>query len=61
MNRGWATVSQERTGDGARANCLKDVTDDIRSRMRGATVEQLELWADRILDAQTLSEVFQEH
>jgi len=33
----------------------------IRSRIRGADLEQLEPWTDRILDAPTLSAVFEEH
>ena len=32
-----------------------------RSRTRGAGLKQLELWTDRILDAPTLTAVFQEH
>ena len=30
-------------------------------RLKNATTEQLELWADRILDAPTLAAVFGEH
>ena len=33
----------------------------IRSRIRGASLEQLERWTDRILDAPTLTAVFEEH
>ena len=32
-----------------------------RSRIRGASLEQLERWTDRILDAPTLTAVFEEH
>ena len=32
-----------------------------RSRIRGASLEQLERWTDRILDAPTLAAVFEEH
>ena len=32
-----------------------------RSRVRGASLEQLERWTDRILDAPTLTAVFEEH
>ena len=37
------------------------LTDDTRSRLKSATAEQLETWAERILDARTLAEVFNEH
>ena len=37
------------------------LTDDARSRLKSATVEQLETWAERILDARTLAEVFNDH
>ena len=33
----------------------------IRSRIRGAELKQLERWTDRILDARTLTAVFEEH
>jgi len=32
-----------------------------RSRIRGADLEQLERWTDRLLDAPTLTAVFEEH
>jgi hypothetical protein len=32
-----------------------------RSRIRGASLEKLERWTDRILDAPTLTAVFEEH
>lgn len=37
------------------------VADDTRSRLRTATADQLENWAERILDARTLMEVFGDH
>ena len=37
------------------------LTDETRSRLKSATVEQLETWAERILDARTLAEIFNEH
>ena len=37
------------------------LTDDARSRLKSASAEQLESWAERILDARTLAEVFSEH
>ncbi|MGL1832963.1 DUF4351 domain-containing protein [Rhodocyclaceae bacterium SMB388] len=36
------------------------VDEACRARLRSATVEQLECWADRILDAQTVDAVFTE-
>jgi len=35
--------------------------DATRSRIRGASLAQLERWTDRILDAPTLTAVFEEH
>ena len=32
----------------------------IQERLRAATTEQLDLWAERILDAQTIEDVFQD-
>jgi flagellar biosynthesis/type III secretory pathway protein FliH len=37
------------------------LTDATSQRLKTATTEQLERWADRILDAPTLSEVFSDH
>jgi len=37
------------------------LTDDTRQRLAGATPEQLETWAERLLDAPTLSAVFEPH
>jgi predicted transposase/invertase (TIGR01784 family) len=37
------------------------LSDDIRARLENATAEQLELWADRILDAPTLAAIFGNH
>ncbi len=37
------------------------LTEDARKRLQTATTEQLELWADRILEAPTLAAVFDEH
>jgi predicted transposase/invertase (TIGR01784 family) len=37
------------------------ITEDTRDRLRNATSDQLELWAERILDAKTLAEVFSDH
>ena len=37
------------------------ITEEIRSRLRLATTDKLETWAERILDARTLAEVFIEH
>ena len=39
----------------------KDILDiRIQERLRKATAEQLDLWAERILDAHTLEDVFRE-
>jgi predicted transposase YdaD len=39
----------------------KDILDiRIQVRLRKATAEQLDLWAERILDAHTLEDVFRE-
>ena len=35
--------------------------DSIRSRLDNATLEQLELWAERVLDAKILEDVFGAH
>ena len=35
--------------------------DEARSRLTSATPEQLQAWSDRILDAESLSEVFEGH
>ena len=37
------------------------LSDDTRTRLKNATAEQLELWADRILDAPTLAAIFGNH
>ena len=37
------------------------VTEDIRIRLRTATTDQLEIWAERILDASTLADIFSDH
>lgn len=37
------------------------ISDNTRSRLNTATAEQLETWAERILDATTLAEVFGDH
>jgi hypothetical protein len=37
------------------------LSEETRARLRNATAEQLELWAERILDAPTLAAVFEEH
>ncbi|MFZ4539717.1 DUF4351 domain-containing protein, partial [Propionivibrio sp.] len=37
------------------------VPDDVRARLRTATVDQLEAWAERILDSCTLAEIFNDH
>ena len=37
------------------------LSDDTRARLKNATAGQLELWADRILDAQTLAAVIGDH
>ncbi len=37
------------------------LSDNTRSRLKTATTEQLETWAERILDASTLAEVFGDH
>jgi hypothetical protein len=37
------------------------LSDDIRSRLASAQTEQLERWADRVLDATTLAEIFGGH
>ncbi|MFZ4539806.1 DUF4351 domain-containing protein, partial [Propionivibrio sp.] len=35
--------------------------DDVRARLRTATTDQLEAWAERILDSCTLAEIFNDH
>jgi hypothetical protein len=35
--------------------------EEVRSRLRNATLEQIETWADRVLDAKTLDDVFGAH
>nr|VFJ69680.1 MAG: protein of unknown function (DUF4351) [Candidatus Kentron sp. DK] len=37
------------------------LNDEIRDRINAATLEQLDLWADRILDAATVNAVFEGH
>ena len=37
------------------------VTEDTRTRLKTATADQLEIWADRMLDALTLTDVFSDH
>jgi flagellar biosynthesis/type III secretory pathway protein FliH len=37
------------------------VSDDIRTRLKSAADEQLEIWGERILEAQSLAQVFNEH
>ena len=37
------------------------VTEDTSIRLKAATTDQLEIWADRILDAHTLADVFSDH
>ena len=37
------------------------LSEQTQLRLKTATLEQLELWADRILDTPTLSGIFDEH
>ena len=37
------------------------LSDDTRQRLTQATSDQLETWAERLLDAPTLSAVFEPH
>ena len=37
------------------------LSDETRARLTQATTDQLELWADRVLDAPSLAAVFDEH
>jgi predicted transposase YdaD len=37
------------------------LSDETRARLAQATADQLELWADRVLDAPSLAAVFDEH
>jgi flagellar biosynthesis/type III secretory pathway protein FliH len=37
------------------------VSEETRTRLKTAITEQLELWADHVLDAPTLDAVFAEH
>jgi hypothetical protein len=40
----------------------KSITDlDVQERLRKATPEQLDLWAERILDAKSIDEVFKDN
>jgi hypothetical protein len=34
---------------------------DIQARLKAATLEQIEQWAENILDATTLEDVFKNH
>jgi len=38
-----------------------ELPEEVELRLHKATLEQLEVWADRVLDAQTLAEVFGSH
>ena len=40
---------------------FRGITENTRARLKTATAEQLEMWAERILDARTLADVFNEH
>lgn len=40
---------------------LGDLSREIRTRLGNANQEQLEIWADRILDTETLEQVIQDH
>ena len=44
-----------------RLNVFCPLSPDTAQRLQTATTEQLELWADRILDAPTLAAVFDGH
>ena len=37
------------------------ISTETRNRLEKATLEQLELWADRILDASSLEQLFQDN
>ena len=37
------------------------LSDETRGRLKSASAAQLELWAERILDAPTLAAVFEDH
>ncbi len=39
---------------------FRGITEGTRARLKSATAEQLEMWAERILDAHTLADVFNE-
>ena len=39
---------------------FRGITENTRARLKTATAEQLEMWAERILDARTLADVFNE-
>jgi len=38
-----------------------ELPEEVELRLHKATPEQLEVWTDRVLDAQTLAEVFGSH
>ena len=38
-----------------------ELPEEVELRLQKATLEQLEVWTDRVLDAQTLAEVFGSH
>jgi len=38
-----------------------ELPEEVELRLHKATLEQLEVWADRVLDARTLEEVFGAH
>jgi len=42
-------------------NRVGEAHEEVELRSHKATLEQLEVWTDRVLDAQTLVEVFGSH
>ncbi|MFM7254236.1 MAG: DUF4351 domain-containing protein [Betaproteobacteria bacterium] len=38
-----------------------ELPEEVELRLHKATLEQLEVWADRVLDARTINEVFGSH
>ena len=38
-----------------------DLPEEVRARLKAGSSEQLQLWADRVLDASSLAEIFGGH
>ncbi len=56
MHKGETTVLERQI-----SRRFGPLSSDTRYRQENASLEQLELWADRILDAKILEQVFQDN